>query len=212
MYTPTKSLLKIATIAAIPLALVVACAGSGEAKNQNKTSDKMNITQVDGPDKITQLNPLEKSTATVVVQDIPTIPQETALLADLSKSQKDIGDETPAITPTQHIMYFPSDIAKVDTLDYVALKQHADFLLENPNVILSVNGHADSQGSEKYNMSLSKKRAKEVSKILQQYGVPDAQVIQVAHGEIVPVEDISDWVTNRRVELEYRNPVTVSTR
>lgn len=70
---------------------------------------------------------------------------------------------------------------------------------------IEVQGHTSSEGSNAYNMSLSKRRSQSVVKYLQARGVTD-KLIARGYGEERPIADNSTQagrVANRRVELVW---------
>ncbi len=92
------------------------------------------------------------------------------------------------------------------TADSIAiLDQAADVLQRNPNVMVRVEGHTDSIGSDAYNMGLSDRRAQIVNDYLLSHGVSASQISGVeGFGESRPV-DTNDTkegrARNRRTEL-----------
>ena len=71
------------------------------------------------------------------------------------------------------------------------------------DIDLVLEGHTDSVGSDKYNMSLSDRRAKAVkAKLVADYGIPAERVSAVGYGESRPI-DTNDTdegrARNRRV-------------
>lgn len=70
---------------------------------------------------------------------------------------------------------------------------------------LTVQGHADSRGSEEYNEELSRARAQAVKAYLVQAGIPEAKIDVESYGErrpIVPNADTpAEYQKNRRVEF-----------
>lgn len=70
---------------------------------------------------------------------------------------------------------------------------------------VEVGGHADSKGSEAYNMALSRRRAEAVREYLVSKGIPAERLVTTAYGESQPIADNSTDVgrfKNRRVELQ----------
>lgn len=86
-----------------------------------------------------------------------------------------------------------------ETLNSVAL-----VLNEFNKTTVSVYGHADSTGSDDYNMQLSQRRALSVSNYLASQSVAPGRLQAVGFGETRPVADNSTDVgraANRRVEI-----------
>lgn len=84
------------------------------------------------------------------------------------------------------------------------LNDAADVLLKDPNLKVEVQAHTDSQGSEAFNIELSKKRALATVRYLMLRGVPSEQMTARAFGESKPIADNATAAgrsTNRRVEF-----------
>ncbi len=78
-------------------------------------------------------------------------------------------------------------------------------LKEQPQIVVLVNGHTDSIGSEAYNLKLSERRAQAVADYLVKGGIDRARLTVKGFGEADPVasNDSADGRTqNRRVELK----------
>ncbi len=79
---------------------------------------------------------------------------------------------------------------------------------EAPSARLSVTGHTDSVGSDKYNQKLSEHRAHAVTDYLIESGVPRASFVSVAGaGETQPVADnatAEGRAMNRRTEIKIQ--------
>jgi len=76
---------------------------------------------------------------------------------------------------------------------------------ENKNLFVEVQGHTDSVGSEKYNLSLGQTRAETVMRYLNmQHGLPLHRMNVISYGEYKPVADNKTTTgrsQNRRVTL-----------
>jgi len=117
---------------------------------------------------------------------------------------------TPAVTlPEKYTFRFASDNYTVPADDMMSLKQHAEFLLRNPNFTLTVSGHTDHLGSNAYNQKLSEQRAQFVADMLIGFGAPQPQLIVDGYGETVPISR-SNLEENRRVELQYSQTMLLS--
>jgi len=87
------------------------------------------------------------------------------------------------------------------------LEQVVLLLNRNPELSLSINGHADSQGSAARNMALSLERAQAVVDALREHGIGEARLIAEGFGDTEPVADnatAEGRARNRRVELVRR--------
>jgi len=119
-------------------------------------------------------------------------------------------NEQPAFSmPEKYTYRFDSDDYNIAAADMDSLKEHAEFLLRNPNFALTLSGHTDHTGAEDYNQKLSEQRAQLVADVLLTYGAPKSQLIVDGYGETVPVSQDS-LKANRRVELEYSQSLLLS--
>jgi len=95
----------------------------------------------------------------------------------------------------------------------LTLQRVADFLLAEPDRSVSVEGHADSMGSDAANRQLSQRRADAVAARLITLGVDPRRIRTVGFGESLPVagnDTAAGRQENRRVELVIQNPVAQS--
>lgn len=84
------------------------------------------------------------------------------------------------------------------------LDQAATLLKENPDVLVVIEGHTDSIGSDEYNMALSIRRAEAVYRYLVNRGVDPERLRVESYGKTRPVADNDSEAAraqNRRVEL-----------
>ena len=99
-----------------------------------------------------------------------------------------------------------SDRIKPDS--YGVLKEIANALTENPSVKISIIGHTDSDGDDKSNLDLSKRRAAAVkSTLATDFGIDASRMETDGMGESKPVGDNSKpegKAQNRRVEFIKR--------
>ena len=104
---------------------------------------------------------------------------------------------------------FPADGFKLmgkKTLDY--LNDIKRILDENPEAQIVIEGHASTDGSEKFNQSLSLKRAEAVQAKLIDLGVDSSRLEVKSFGETMPfsAEDSAETRSkSRRVEFKAKN-------
>ncbi|MES2344438.1 MAG: OmpA family protein [Chlamydiota bacterium] len=81
----------------------------------------------------------------------------------------------------------------------------ADYLKENPNLCICIEGHCDERGAEAYNLSLGARRANYVRSLLVQKGVDLNQIHTISYGKERPTEfshTPQAWMKNRRSEFK----------
>jgi len=212
-----KSLFKMNAIAlniALALttgALTVGCAGNS-VKQSNVTHQQSSVevskSATTSEPAMTETH-LENITASndegkpEVVQEeiVPAAAEESySNVPDFTYPDIDISENTQ---PEQLNFQFGFDKAELSETDSLIVKQHAKFLIDNPEMIINVNGHTDHFGPQAYNEYLSKKRADAVASILIEAGVEESQIHISALANDEPLLDIEHTRMNRRVELNY---------
>ena len=104
------------------------------------------------------------------------------------------------------IIYFDYDSSEVQAQYRPVVEAHAKYLAANPNVSMTLEGHADERGSREYNLALGERRAESVKQQMTILGASSAQIKLVSYGEERPAVDGHDdysWSQNRRVEIIY---------
>ena len=126
-------------------------------------------------------------------------------------SQSDLVEATPVATRTSDILHddILFEIGRKGLTDdgKAALIRHAEFLKNEPDWGVLLQGYTDQQGSISYNKALGLKRAETVKQQLMTLGVPETAIRTVSLGEEGALcLDSSDACRrmNRRVHLELR--------
>lgn len=98
-------------------------------------------------------------------------------------------------------VYFNTDRSDLSPDAQATLRAQARWLLANPNVRASVEGHADERGTREYNQALGERRAQSAKLFLMAQGVPENRLLTISWGKERPVatgSDESAWAQNRR--------------
>jgi len=96
---------------------------------------------------------------------------------------------------------FNTDGSDLDDTDRAVLTAQGRWLLANPNVRASIEGHADERGTREYNQALGERRANAAKNFLLTQGVPDHRLLVVSWGKERPAAIGSGeaaWAQNRR--------------
>ncbi len=96
-------------------------------------------------------------------------------------------------------LYFDADSTEVRPESYPALDEIADFLKENPLIIIEVGGHTNNIPPHEYCDKLSTERAKSIATYIVQQGVPSDRVFYKGYGKREPK------YTNRTEDGRRRN-------
>ncbi|VVN86879.1 OmpA family protein [Pseudomonas fluorescens] len=103
---------------------------------------------------------------------------------------------------------FATNKADLKSSGLVNINKLAQFLSENPDRKVIVEGYTDATGSEAYNQSLSERRAGSVRMALVKMGVDPARIVAQGYGKEYPVAEnssVSGRAMNRRVEVTISN-------
>lgn len=96
--------------------------------------------------------------------------------------------------------------AKADLLpgSVRAIEKLSEFLIDNPEREVLIEGHTDNIGSSTYNLDLSLRRATAVQEALVAKGIESTRLFIKGYGEMYPVasnDDVGGRQQNRRVEI-----------
>lgn len=144
-----------------------------------------------------------KGTDKTFIGVVETLPMETGLV------KVDVNVLTKEIDRTGHAsvygIYFDTNKADVKPESKQALSEIAKLLKVRPELKLYVVGHTDNVGKLGYNMDLSARRAKAVTKVLvRDYGIAKSRLSGQGVGPLAPVMangSEAGRAKNRRVEL-----------
>jgi peptidoglycan-associated lipoprotein len=98
-------------------------------------------------------------------------------------------------------VYFGTDEYSLDQATQATLAAQARWLIANPNVRASIEGHCDERGTREYNQALGERRANAARDFLVSQGVPAARLVVTSWGKERPVAQGSNeeaWAQNRR--------------
>jgi len=192
--TTTLSSILIASI------FVTACAGNNIKQQEMETESQKSAKKTE----MTEVSNITDNSE-IILSDFPV---------EIAKTDSDI---KPIVTETSNsrepnirLINFKFNKFEISDSSKLLVKEHAEFLVSNPNYVLTVNGHSDYRGPEIYNEKLSLRRANTIASLLISYGASESQIVVNSFGASQPVEDFDNWHQNRRVEFEYSELYMVS--
>jgi len=115
-------------------------------------------------------------------------------------------DAAPGSPLGERVIYFEFDSATVPARYRPVVEAHAEYLRERPQLIVTLEGHADELGTREYNIALGDRRGQAIRRLMQFQGAEAGQLEVVSFGEERPAssgQDESAWSRNRRVEIVY---------
>lgn len=187
-------------LAGLPLLILGGCASQETTSAVEETAKPAT--------EITQ--PVSEVQDPIALQESHATEFDTESSNPATDMDEDIQPVTPANMPQEQLIGFAFDQAEVDAQYHELLKQHAQYLSENKDMQLKINGHTDSFGPKEYNQYLSKKRAEEVAKLLVEYGAPEGRIIVKGNADDEPLISAAHQSEHRRVELDYQDQRLVS--
>ncbi|MEM8845283.1 MAG: peptidoglycan-associated lipoprotein Pal [Pseudomonadota bacterium] len=114
--------------------------------------------------------------------------------------------DDPASNLFVRTIYFEYDSSDLSPESLEIVREHGQYLSENPDRLVRLEGHTDERGTRDYNLALGEERAKSVQEILVLEGATEEQIELVSFGEERPAVEGSDeeaYELNRRVEIVY---------
>ncbi len=98
-------------------------------------------------------------------------------------------------------VFFALDSYSIDSESQRILDAQAAWLSRNPNVRVTIEGHADERGTREYNLALGDRRANAARNYLQSRGIDPARMQTISWGKERPEalgSNESAWAQNRR--------------
>jgi len=148
----------------------------------------------------------KRESATVEYQSASTQNSTRAFGTDSNSA----GSISPLNDPTSslagRIIYFEYDSSAVLPGYREAVEAHAQYLAQNQNVTVTLEGHADERGSREYNLALGERRSQSIKRQMMLFGPSSSQIRTTSYGEERPVIDghnEQSYSQNRRVEIIY---------
>lgn len=162
----------------------------------NNPEDILSEDDLDTPASAAEIISDEQPEKAVLVQQADSV---------MKTADEDVVDyaiaDYKSFDPSGIIVHFEFDDARLSDSTIAALDKIVAGMKKDPLARVSVRGHADKQGAENYNKSLSAKRAKAIEDYLIQHGIEKDRLNPVSMGESDPIEEgntIAVFKKNRR--------------
>ena len=104
-------------------------------------------------------------------------------------------------------VFFATDQSSLDGSARATLRNQAQWLAQNTEIRIVVEGHADERGTRDYNLALGARRANAVRDFLISQGVDGSRLQTISYGKERPVSLCSEeacWSKNRRTVATIR--------
>ncbi len=123
-------------------------------------------------------------------------PKEEAVV----KEEAPAAYKAPSIIMQEDI-YFEFDKATLTPAAQDNLLRKAEWLRENSDTTVTIEGHCDARGTNEYNLALGDRRAESAKAFLVDLGIPASRLTTISYGEERPVcnqQNDECWTKNRR--------------
>jgi outer membrane protein OmpA-like peptidoglycan-associated protein len=120
--------------------------------------------------------------------------------------KKDVQTRGDSLVLTLRLNFETDKAETANEKDLDNLKKVMQLMNRNPNLLITIEGHTDNQGTPNYNLELSKRRSLFAKKWLVQQGVHSMRMISKSFGLLRPVasnQTEQGRALNRRVEFVF---------
>ncbi len=114
------------------------------------------------------------------------------------------GDAGGVSSSELETVYFAFDSYRLTSEGKSVLKKSAQWLKDNANGSIQVEGHCDERGTTEYNLALGERRANAAKDYIVRLGVESSRVSVISYGKERPQDpghDESAWARNRRASF-----------
>jgi peptidoglycan-associated lipoprotein len=158
----------------------------------------------------------EKEAEVVIAQQQEEVKKEESQIAIEQDAEKSVEapkavtiisappEESDVTIYDMEMVYFAYDKSVITTAFADVIRKNYEWIEENPDVQIQLEGHCDERGTNEYNLALGERRAKAVFDYLVSLGASPSQFSLVSFGEERPADEGSNevaWRKNRRVEF-----------
>ncbi len=115
------------------------------------------------------------------------------------------GPQRPWVAFADFLFDFDQSVVRSSETDKVA--KLGQYMKDNPNIEVGIDGYADPRGTTRYNQPLSQRRVDAVKAALVSAGIPSDKIQTGAFGEMrlkCPESTEACWQRDRRVEVLVR--------
>jgi len=101
----------------------------------------------------------------------------------------------------QEDIYFDFDKSTLTPAAQDNLLRKAEWLRENADATVTIEGHCDERGTNEYNLALGDRRAESAKAFLSDLGIDPSRLTTISYGEERPVDPRNmeeAWAKNRR--------------
>ena len=140
---------------------------------------------------------LVDATPEPVVEEKEEVKEEVVVKEEVAVEP---APRTPDVVMQEDI-YFEFDKSTLTPAAQDNLLRKAEWLRENPDATVTIEGHCDNRGTNEYNLALGDRRAESAKAFLVDLGIDASRLASISYGEERPVDPRNNeeaWAKNRR--------------
>ena len=129
---------------------------------------------------------------------------KSAMGKEESLESKPIGISEGRTSEGMLPVYFDFDSSDIRTDQVSRIEANGDFLREQADANIRIEGNCDPRGTSEYNMALGERRALSAKKYLVNLGISDSKLSTISFGEerlLMHGHDELSWAQNRRADF-----------
>ena len=110
----------------------------------------------------------------------------------------------PLYIPPLKDIHFRFDQYGIDNNAKTTLRENAEYLKQNPEMKIEIEGHCDERGGNIYNIMLGERRANYTKRFLVSQGIDSSRINVISFGEEKPFcfeSNETCWLENRRAHF-----------
>ena len=140
-------------------------------------------------------------------EQIEVAAAESQAAEDVNAVQKKEEPQTASMVSLEVMnddIYFDFDSAVLKNTAKDELARKTEWLRENPDASVIIEGHCDERGTSAYNIALGDRRAQSAMDFFVDMGINAKQFSTISYGEERPVDAAQTeeaWATNRRAHF-----------
>ena len=126
-------------------------------------------------------------------------------LKELEMARKKEAEERMAIKFEAASIYFDFDKSFIRQEYRPVLEKKAEFLKDNANIRIRIEGNCDERGTNEYNLALGDRRTTSALNFLVSLGISPDRIESISYGEERPLalgHNEDSWAQNRRDDFE----------
>ena len=122
-------------------------------------------------------------------------------IAKKKEAEEKVWEDRGGIRLEAEPVYFDFDKSFIRPEYRPTLTEKAEFLKDNPNVHIRIEGNCDERGTNEYNLALGERRAESAKGFLASLGISPDRIETISYGEERPLavgQNEDSWSQNRR--------------